>query len=280
MTGAVLLTGATGFVGRQVLRALDECGAQVRVVIREGTHGRLATLKAIETVITTQNLFAENNDWWTKACKGVDTVIHAAWYAETGQYLQSAKNLDCLTGTLQLAKGAAQSKVRRFIGIGTCFEYDLTGGMISVDTPLRPLTPYAGAKAAAFMSLAQWLPLQGVEFAWCRLFYLYGDGEDTRRLVPYLRTQLTAGKPAELTSGNQIRDFLDVSVAGRMIVKTALSDEQGPVNICSGIPITVRQLAEQIADEHGCRDLLKFGARPDNLVDPPCVVGVRHPVSP
>jgi dTDP-6-deoxy-L-talose 4-dehydrogenase (NAD+) len=62
-----------------------------------------------------------------------------------------------------------------------------------------------------------------------------------------------------------------------MIVDVALSDRQGPVNICSGVPITVRQLAEQIADQYGRRDLLKFGARPDNLFDPPCVVGVADP---
>ena len=181
-----------------------------------------------------------------------------------------------MIGTLQLTKGAAQSKVRRFIGIGTCFEYDLTNGMLSVQTPLRPLTPYAGSKAAAFMALSQGLPQQKVEFAWCRLFYLHGDGEDARRLVPYLRTQFKASESAELTSGNQIRDFLDVSEAGRMIVKIALSNLQGPVNICSGIPITVRQLSEQIADEFGRRDLLKFGVRPDNLIDPQCVVGVKH----
>ena len=166
--------------------------------------------------------------------------------------------------------------MRRFIGIGTCFEYDITQGMLSVQTPLQPLTPYAGAKVAAFMALSQWLPHQVIEFAWCRLFYLYGEGENARRLVPYLRKQLAAGEPAELTSGNQIRDFLDVREAGRMIVETALSKKLGAVNICSGIPITVRQLAEQIADEYGHRDLLKFGVRPDNLVDPSCVVGVKH----
>ena len=279
MTGIVLLTGATGFVGRQVLKALDERGARVRVVIREGTQCRLACRETIESIVTTEDLFAENGYWWADTCKGIDTVIHVAWYTEPGKYLHSAKNLDCLAGTLHLAKGAAQSKVRRFVGIGTCFEYDLTGGLLSVGTPLRPLTPYAGAKAAVFTALSQLLPLQGTEFAWCRLFYLHGNGEDPRRLVPYLRTKLGAGEPAELTSGNQIRDFLDVGEAGRMIVEAALSDEQGPVNICSGVPITVRQLAEQIADEYGRRNLLKFGVRPDNLVDPPCVVGVRHLVS-
>jgi len=179
-----------------------------------------------------------------------------------------------------MAKGAAQAKVRRFVGIGTCVEYDLAAGLVSVDTPLRPVTPYAGAKAAAFMALSQWLPSQDVEFAWCRLFYLHGEGEDERRLVPYLRSRLAAGEPASLTSGNQVRDFLDVREAGRLIAEIALSKKQGPANVCSGIPVTVRQLAEQIADEYGRRDLLAFGARPDDPLEPLSVVGVPSTVSP
>lgn len=280
MTGITLLTGATGFVGRQVLRALGEKGVRVRVVVRDGKQSEFATIKCVESVVLTPDLFAESVDWWASICKGIDTVIHVAWYAEPGKYLQSSQNLDCLIGTLQMAKGAAQAKVRRFIGIGTCFEYDLTVGVLAVETPLLPSTPYAGAKAAAFTALSQWLPQQGVEFAWCRLFYLYGEGEDYRRLVPYLHAKLTGGEPAELTSGGQVRDYLDVREAGRMIVEVALGREQGPVNICSGNPITVRHLAEQIADEYERRDLLKFGSRPDNLVDPPCVVGVRQKASP
>ena len=276
MSGITLLTGGTGFVGRQVLRALGDKGIQVRVVVREGKQHQLAAFDGIEAVVTTPDLFAESADWWAKACTGIDTVIHVAWYAEPGQYLQSSKNLDCLMGTLQLAKGAAQTGVRRFIGIGTCFEYDLGGGLLGIDAPLRPLTPYAGAKAAAFMALSQWLPSQNVEFAWCRLFYLYGEGEDPRRLVPYLRAQLKAGDAAELTSGNQIRDFLDVREAGRLVAEAGLGTQVGPVNICSGEPITVRQLAEKVADEFGRRDLLRFGVRAENLTDPPCVVGSRH----
>jgi nucleoside-diphosphate-sugar epimerase len=277
MTGIVLLTGATGFVGRQVLAALNERGAAVRAIVREGKQNQLAATDT-ESIAASRNLFAEQSAWWEEICKDVDIVIHVAWHADPPTYLRSSKNLECLTGTLNLAKGAAQAGVRRFVGIGTCFEYDLTAGTLSIETKLRPTTPYAGAKAAAFMALSQWLPENKVEFAWCRLFYLYGQGEDVRRLVPYLRAKLTAGEPAELTSGNQVRDYLDVRDAGRMIAETALGAVQGPVNICSGIPITVRQLAEQIADEYGRRDLLHFGIRQDNLVDPPCVIGTRGPL--
>lgn len=276
MTGITLLTGATGFVGRQVLRALCERGVRMRVVVRENSQDQVANLAGIESVVTTLDLFAEDAVWWANVCKGIHTVIHVAWFAEPGKYLQSSKNLDCLIGTLQMAKGSARAGVKRFIGVGTCFEYELSSSFLSAETPLQPLTPYAGSKAAVFMALSQCLPQQGVEFAWCRLFYLHGEGEDARRLVPYLRTNLAVGLPAKLTSGQQIRDFLNVREAGQMIAETALGHQQGPVNICSGIPITVRQLAEQIADEYGRRDLLEFGARPDNLIDPPCVVGVKR----
>ena len=278
MTGVVLLTGASGFVGRQVLRALAERDVRVRAVVREGKQHQFGSFDNIESVITTPDLFADNAKWWADVCKGSDTVIHVAWYAEPGKYLQAAQNLDCLTGTLQLAKGAAEARVSRFIGIGTCFEYELLEHPLSIDTPLKPLTPYAGAKAAAFIALSRWLPQQGVKFVWCRLFYLFGEGEDARRLVPYLRIRLAAGETAELSSGKQIRDFLDVREAGQLIVAAALGDVEGPINICSGICTTIRQLAEKIADEYGRSDLLRFGSRPDNLFDPPFVVGLKRQV--
>lgn len=267
----ILLTGAPGFVGRQVLRVLRDRGFRVRAVVREGKQHLIAT----DSIVASGDIFAENTRWWAKACRGVDTVIHAAWYAEPGLYLQSPKNRGCLAGTLRLAQGAIESKVRRFVGIGTCFEYDLDAGHLTITTPLKPATLYASAKVEAFEALSRLLPRQGVEFAWCRLFYLYGEGEDKRRLVPYLHAKLSAGEHADLGSGMQVRDYLDVWEAARMIVDTALGSAQGPVNVCSAKPVTVRALAERIADEYGRRDLLRFGVRPDNLADPPVVVGVR-----
>jgi nucleoside-diphosphate-sugar epimerase len=277
MRTRILLTGATGFVGRQILAALLKVNVDLRLVVREGTEFRLPQGGVAETVRTV-DLFKENAEWWASTCLGIDVVIHAAWYAEPGLYMQSPKNLECLAGSLQLAAGCVQAGVRRVVGIGSCAEYDISVAHLSVDTPLRPTTPYAGAKAATFLALSTLLPAQGISFAWARLFYLYGDGEDARRLVPYLRARLSSGEPAELTCGSQIRDYLDVAIAGNEIAALALGSMSGPVNICSGHAQTVRELAEQIADEYGRRNLLRFGARTDNHFDPPYVVGIRSQI--
>ncbi|MBB3542287.1 MULTISPECIES: NAD(P)-dependent oxidoreductase [unclassified Rhizobium] len=271
--GKVLITGASGFVGQHVLRTLVAQGTDLRVVLRPKAVEKLRDVEAIE-IVESPSPFSESEGWWKDTLAGIDTIIHLAWYAEPGKYLTAPENLDCLSGTLTMARAAAGVGVRRFVGIGTCFEYDVSFGKLSIDTPLKPLTPYAAAKAAAFMALSQWLPAQGVEFAWCRLFYLYGDGEDERRFVPYLKKSLEAGQRADLTEGRQVRDFMDVHDAAARICDVIFGKATGAINVCSGVPVTVRELAERIADQYGRRDLLNFGARPDNLVDPPVVLGV------
>jgi dTDP-6-deoxy-L-talose 4-dehydrogenase (NAD+) len=273
---SILITGSTGFVGSKVLKALADQDVEIRLVIRKGNEHKIPRQSNITSVISTPNLFAEKVDWWVHNCRDVDVIIHAAWYAVPGKYLQSSLNAECLAGSVELARGAVEAGVKRFVGIGTCFEYDITQGVLSVNTSIRPITPYAAAKAALGIFLEQWLKSVEVEFCWCRLFYLYGDGEDERRLVPYIRNQLIKGEPAGLTSGNQVRDYLDVNTAGRLIAKISTSNMTGNINVCSGQPVTVKQLAERVAHEVGRPELLRFGVRNDNLVDPPYVLGVPN----
>ncbi len=265
----VLLTGATGFVGRQVLLDLLYRGVEVHIVLRPSK----TIPDGVAAAYVTDDLFCEDQAFWHAACEGIDSLLHVAWYAEPGKYLTSSQNLACMAGTLRMAECAASAGVKRFVGVGSCFEYDLNAGYLRTSTPLLPNSPYGAAKAGTYLALSRALPQLGLSFAWCRLFYLYGEGEDSRRLIPYLRACMASGTPADLTLGNQVRDYMDVEEAGRRIAEVTLSDAQGAFNISSGVPITVRQIAQQIADEFGRPDLLRFGARPDMPEDPKFVIG-------
>lgn len=269
----ILITGGTGFVGRQIVRSLSKKNVEITLVVRSGKENAVENIASVKKVITSQDIFVENRHWWANACKGIDAVIHAAWYVESGKYLESEKNADCLVGSLELVRGAACAKVARFIGIGTCFEYELSASRLSIQTPLKPLTTYAAAKTSLFTFSSTYLPSRGTDFAWCRLFYLYGEGEDERRLVPYIRHKISKGEVAELTDGKQIRDYMDVSQVGDQIAELALGTEVGPLNICSGLATTVRDLAEKIAEEYGRPDLLLFGGKDKRISEPPCVYG-------
>lgn len=274
----ILLTGATGFLGKKILDDLNSRDVNIHVISRKNENF-FSDYQNVTKVIKTRNFFTESAKWYANICKDVNIIVHAAWYAEPGKYLESNINIECLSGTVNFAKVAAEQKVDKFVGVGTCFEYDLTSGLpLKTDSKLDPLFLYSITKNSTFQILKKIFQNKKIDFLWTRVFYLYGDGEDRRKLVAVLRAKLSEGKSVELTSGTQIRDFMDVKLAGSLIADAAISKNVGPFNVCSGIGISIRELAENIADEYGRRDLLLFGAREDNLADSPYVVGVKSEI--
>ncbi|KUI10550.1 oxidoreductase [Mycolicibacterium acapulense] len=278
----VTLTGATGFVGGQVLSNLLERGCSVRVLVRDPSRLQDVSCHGGVELAHTHDLFAEAPDRLERLLDGTTTLVHAAWHGGPGHFT-SPLNLNCLTGTINLANAFAAVGGLRFVGVGTFAEYDPSAELMTIDTALAPNTLYGACKASAFHVVRCLLDAQDVSFAWCRIFNVYskdsdGEGANERGLVSYIRGQLRAGETALLTRGDQERDYLDVRSAAGRIVDVALGEQQGAVNICSGEPVTVRQLAERIADEYGRRDLLRFGVRPENIFDPPRAIGVRNDV--
>jgi len=274
MTSRVLLTGASGFVGRAVTSNLLKSNLKLRLVSRIGSRFTDEVRDSADRVIESPDIFHEDADWWASTCEGVEFVIHLAWYTNHHDYLYSARNLDCLIGTLNLARGFARAGGIRFIGIGTCLEYDLRGEKVSVSNALNPLLPYSAAKASAYLTLTQFFREESISFSWCRLFHLYGDGEDANRLFPFVRSRIQRNEVVKIRGSNQVRDYMDVKEAGARIGKVAVGTVDGPINICSGLPVTIKSVAEAIADEYGKRSLLQFGRQPDNPRDPEYIVGI------
>ncbi len=230
-----LLTGATGFVGRNVAPALAAIGFTVHPWRRD-VHGSLLDPHAVRT---------------TLAAIRPTHIIHCAWTVEHGKFWTTPDNLDWVGATLTLARAAAETGTQRLVGIGTCAEYDWSDGGASPrreSDPLAPTTLYGTAKDATRRVMESHAAQTGMSVAWGRLFHLYGEGEHPARLIPSLLLPLRRGEHATCRHGQLIRDLMDVREAGRAIAALTASSAEGAVNICTGEAITLGDAAGIVAD--------------------------------
>ncbi len=263
----ILVTGATGFIGSHIIRYLVEKGCEVYIIHRQESNlWRIGDLVSQVQLIPYDllNLAQINNLPEIR----FDVCIHSAWYAVPGKYLAAQENIDFLNATLALARKLQELDCQHFIGIGSCFEYDTSFGYLSETSPTKPQHLYSASKLATQTVLEQWAKISGMKFSWLRLFYQYGTFEDQRRLVPAVITSLLQQNPVKLTLGEQIRDFLHIEDVAAAIYTVAEAELLGVVNIGSGQPVTVREIAGTIGTILDRSELLEFGAIPYSPSDP------------
>lgn len=253
----VLVTGATGFIGRHVLGPLVKAGAEVHACSRSPQSSERGLTWHRADVLNAADASAIVG----RVCP--DVLLHLAWFATPPDYWRSPLNLRWTSATLELAHAFVQAGGRRLVGVGTCAEYSwLNGRCVEGVTPIQPTTVYGGCKAAVWSALEPYAREGGVNAAWARLFFVYGPHEPPSRLVPSLVTAIRAGMPARCRAANHVRDFLHVADAGSAIAALALSPVQGAVNIASGEPSTVGAIAEGIARRLDRSDLLQMELGP------------------
>lgn len=270
----VLLTGASGFVGLNVLRFLKTRGIKVDVILRSPSREVLSLLDSSDRVFYEEDIFSIDKSKWVEYLKHCSHVFHLAWALDSPNYLYARTNLSCLRGSLALLEAIADHESIRFLGVGTCFEYDLKCELVSNECPLRPETLYAECKAALYRLGTSAAANHHFQFIWCRLFYLYGHNDRPGRLYQTILEGARRNTPILLGSGRHVRDYLEVSEAAKRLVEFGLSDKTGPINVCSGVAVSVKEFSKQVAKELDAEHLLVFGSRPDNLFDPPYVVGI------
>lgn len=257
----VVVTGASGFIGRPVAEALLARGATLLALGRSDPH-----MRGVEFL----NCDLLSDDPTAALVQArADILVHCAWDTTHGAFWTSPANSDWLRATLRLAEAFRAAGGGRFVGIGSCAEYDWTclppDGVVAEAAPCNPATPYGQAKLEAFRQLCA---LDGLALAWARLFLLYGPGEKAGRLVPSVLDALRKGEPAKIASGRPVRDFMTTAEAGQAIAALALSGVDGAVNIGSGRPQSILEFVMQIATEFGRPDLVAAGALPDRPDDP------------
>ena len=258
----VLITGASGFVGSHVARLLVAEGCEVYALVRESSNRwRIRDILPSMYLRQSDLVAFENVNTYLQEIKP-ELCIHLAWYAVPGKYLNSQENLDSIQASLNLFSQLAELGCKRFVGIGTCFEYDLSLGYLSESSLTKPITLYAATKVALSTILQQFAQITEMEVAWIRLFYQYGPMEDERRLIPGIISSLLRDEVVKTTKGEQIRDFLHIEDVASAIWAVAKSNVSGVVNVGSGQPVTVGQIALELGNLLGKPDLIHLGALP------------------
>lgn len=273
----ILVTGAGGFIGRHAIAPLLARGFEVHALSRAALPG--ATCHAVDLMDATA----------TRALLGTlrpTHLLHLAWTVAPGGFWTTRDNLDWVGATLALFRAFVAAGGTRFVGVGSCAEYDWSPAAVAAPldeaAPCRPATLYGTAKDATRRLLAQAAGLEGVSFAWGRVFFLYGPGEKPGRLVSDTIARLARGEPIDTTAGTQRRDFLHVADAAAALVALADSAVAGAVNIASGQDRPLAAFLGEIARQFGDAVLLRFGARPMPVDEPArlaaCVTRLREEV--
>ena len=206
----------------------------------------------------------DNPDSWDCRAEDFrpDLCFHLAWYTEPERFWTSEENLQSVASTIRFANYLATVGCMRLVITGTCAEYDLVSERLSENNAVKPRSLYAAAKLAAYLIVDQIAAASELELTWARLFHIFGPYEDARRLVPSIIRKLLLDQEAEVSEGEQIRDYLHVVDVVEALVAVAESGMIGVVNIGSGEPVMLNSIIRDIGSIIGKPELIRFGAIP------------------
>lgn len=257
----VLVTGATGFVGRHLVEALLDRGYQVRAIARNvETAKAMLWIGRVEFIAV--DIHSETLDI-AALVQGVDVLAHLAWPGLPNY--QALFHIEHnLMADYGFIKAAVEAGVAQVLVTGTCFEYGMQSGALDEETTPQPSNSYAIAKNTLRVFLEQLQNTHPFNLQWVRLFYLYGEGQASGSLLAALDRAIDASEPVfNMSGGEQLRDYLPIEKAANYLVKIMTQrDFSGVVNCCSGQPIAVRSLVEQRLLSRGASMHLNLGHYP------------------
>lgn len=259
-TKSVLVTGASGFIGRALTGTLVDHGYAVTTVSRSGS---MSGSGSVHCVIPDAD-FA-----WADVLPQLkyDWVIHLA---AAGVNPNDRDGSDLIAANIRLgASLIAEVDADVFVHIGSCAEYADRGAIALTESDmLQYRDSYGLSKAAGGLLHLDVAKKLKKKLALLRLFHVYGPGEMPHRLTTRLFDDLQAGDRVPLSHGEQKRDFVFVDDVVTAILSAAEGLEMsqvstGAYNVCTGVPTTVKAVCEHVADILGVpQSLLGFGDLP------------------
>jgi dolichol-phosphate mannosyltransferase len=242
----VLVTGAGGFVGANLVRRLVEDGHRVTALARPGgTAWRLEGLSDDVEVVEMDLLDGDQ-------VAGAVDKVRPEWAFHLAAYGASSWQTDAdlimrtnLMATVRLVEACRDAGCEAVVHAGSSSEYGIKDHAPSESEVLEPNSDYGVSKSAATMFCRQVARRDGLRAVTLRLYSVYGPYEDPRRLVPRLASHGLRGELPPLVSPTIARDFVAVDdVVDAFVLAAARgTPEAGAVyNVGSGVQTSIAQL--------------------------------------
>lgn len=258
----ILVTGATGFIGRHLVRTLLSANHEVAIMVRDASTARSLSFPDGVRCMEHDLESPCPPDFW-KRCGEPDVVYHLAW-ERLHQYESLHHIEENLPRHYRFLKSLALGGCPRVVVTGTCFEYGQRSGALSEDSSADPAVPYAVAKHCLHLMAGQLNRQTAMQLIWTRLFYLMGEGQPPGTLFSQLTQALEEGRPYfELSAGEQLRDYLPVEEVAALLCRIGERVRRSDtLNVGSGQPVSIRTLVEQLVEKSGKTIQLRWGALP------------------
>ena len=256
-----IITGATGFIGANLLRTLLQKGHEVHVLLRPGYNPqRLQDVRDQAQLHIIDLLDAEDTGQVLQAIKA-DWIFHLAahgaysWQTDAQQMIQTN-----LTSTINLIESCAKVGFEAFVNTGSSSEYGFKNHPPLEDEIVKPNSMYAITKVAATQYCQYVADQQELPIATLRLYSAYGPYEDERRFIATLVRRGLQGELPPLVNPDTARDYVYVEDVcdAYLLAASKISLELGAIyNIGSGVQTTIRQAVEM------ARKLMHIDVVPD-----------------
>ena len=268
----VIVSGATGFIGQHLIPILLKDGYEVLAISRNQKRAEfLPWFKDVKFIS-----YDFHSDQQITKVEGFRGLIHLAWQdlPNYDSSIHVKKNLPC---SYRFIDSLLDKGVNQVLIAGTCFEYGLKSGAISSSSTTEPTTQYAIAKDTLRKKLTLLSFKKDFNLQWARIFYMFGKGQNSNSIISQLDFAIKNNQKVFLMSGGeQLRDYLPVEKASEKLSNLYKSGNKGIFNICSGKPISIRNLVESYIEKKNSNIIPKYGYYPYSVYEPMQFWGIQN----
>lgn len=268
----VIVSGATGFIGQHLIPILLKDGYEVLAISRNQKRAEfLPWFKDVKFIS-----YDFHSDQQITKVEGFRGLIHLAWQdlPNYDSSIHVKKNLPC---SYRFIDSLIDKGVNQVLIAGTCFEYGLKSGAISSSSTTEPTTQYAIAKDTLRKKLTLLSFKKDFNLQWARIFYMFGKGQNSNSIISQLDFAIKNNqKVFHMSGGEQLRDYLPVEKASEKLSNLYKSGNKGIFNICSGKPISIRNLVESYIEKKNSNIIPKYGYYPYSVYEPMQFWGIQN----